>query len=315
MSGLHAHAHVPAAGASERGNRLLRRAALASVTMAVALIAMKTWAAWQTGSVSVIGSLTDSALDLIASLITLGGVRWASVPADDDHRFGHGKAEALAAFMQVLIIAGSSVIIFREGVHRLLDPVAPTAPELGIGVSVVAIIATLGLMMVQTAAIRATGSVAISTDRMHYASDVGLNLSVIAALVLDSFFHVRGADAVFGIGIALYLLIGALRAGKTAVDILMDREWPEAERQRLLIAATSHPQVRGVHDVRTRGRGQHQFAQFHIWVDPAMTVSAAHDVVDAVEERVGAAFPGIELLVHVDPEGHRDARPGPAKRG
>ena len=320
MSVFHAHgpAHLHPArpgGRSEHANRLLKRAAIASVTVAVVLIALKAWAASETGSVALFGSLTDSALDLIASLITLGGVRWAAAPADEDHRFGHGKAEALAAFLQVLIIAGSSVLIFNHAVERLLQPVVPAAPEFGIGVSLIAIVATLALMAVQTAAIRASASLAIETDRMHYASDLGLNLSVIAALMLESYAGVHGADPVFGVGIALYLLFGALRAGKTAIDMLMDREWPEPERQRLLTAASADPRVRGIHDLRTRGRGQHQFAQLHIWVDPAMTVQAAHDVVDAVEARVAAAFPGLELLVHIDPEGHFDRQPAPDRPG
>lgn len=298
----------------EAAGRLARRAASASVVSAILLIALKGWAAAETGSVAVLASLADSGLDLLASLITLGGVRWASQPADEDHRFGHGKAEALAAIAQVVIILGSAVFILQSAVTRLMEPAVPASAELGIGVSLIAIVATVILLRIQSAAIKASGSIAIQTDRMHYASDLAVNLAVIAALVLDAAVGVRGADAVFGIGIGLYLALGAVRSGGHAIDILMDREWPDPEVRALEAAAAADPAVESVHDVRTRGRGLHRFAQLHIWVDPAMSVAAAHDVVDGVEARVGAAFPGIELIVHVDPAGHYDPRPGPAKR-
>lgn len=302
--------HAPAPAAT----KLAKQAAVASVAAAVFLIALKSWAASETGSVAVLGSLADSGLDLIASLITLGGIRWAAQPADEDHRFGHGKAEALAAFLQALIILASACLIANAALNRLAEPAAPVRPEFGVVVSLIATVTTLGLLRLQSAAVRASGSVAIATDRMHYASDLGLNLSVIAALGLESLAGVRGADPVFGIGIAAYLAIGAVSAGGLAIDILMDREWPGEEVARLHAAARTAPQVLSVHEVRTRGRGLHRFAQLHIWVDPSMTVAAAHDVVDGVESRVGAEFPGIELIVHIDPQGHFDARPGPAKR-
>jgi ferrous-iron efflux pump FieF len=300
--------------AADRARETAQRAAIASVCVALVLITMKGWAVYRTGSIAVLGSLADSGLDLIASLITLGGVRWAARPADDDHRFGHGKAEALSAFSQVLIILGSSAYILWSAVERLLKPAPPVAPEAGIGVSIVGVILTVLLIRYQARAIRETGSVAIATDRLHYVSDLVVNLSVIAALVLEPLLNVRGADAVFGIGIALYLALGAVRSGGEAIDVLMDKEWNETDVERLCEAARSVPQVRLVHEVRTRGRGLDRFAQFHIWVDPGMTVTAAHDVVDSVEAAVGRAFPGIELMVHIDPEGHFDARPGPAKR-
>ena len=300
MSGAHAHhGH----GTSARG------AAFASVGVALLLTMLKAGAAWATGSVAVLGSLADSALDLIASLITLGGVAWAMRPADEDHRFGHGKAEALAALAQAALMLFSVALIGWEAARRLSHPVTPEQPLLAIGVSALAIGITLALLAVQRRTIRATGSVAIDTDRLHYQADLGVNVAVIVAVALDSFAGLRGADAFFGLAIAAYLGVSGVRAGGQAVDLLMDKEWPEAERRRLLSVAAEHPLVRGVHDLRTRGQGQHHFAQFHIWVDPEMSVGAAHDVVDAVEARVREAFPRVGVLVHVDPTGHRDTRP------
>ncbi len=286
-----------------------RGAALASVGVAAGLTLLKAGAAYATGSVAVLGSLADSGLDLVASLITLGGVAWAARPADDDHRFGHGKAEALAALAQSVLMILSVGLIAWAAARRLSAPAAPAEPGIGIAVSLIAIASTVALLTLQRRAILATGSVAIRSDRAHYRADLAVNIAVIAGVALEAFAHVRGADAVFGLGIAAWLGLSGARAGSEAIDLLMDKEWPEAERQRLLGIAADHPLVRGVHDLRTRGSGQHHFAQFHIWVDPEMSVGAAHDVVDAVEARVRGDFPGVGVLVHVDPTGHRDARP------
>lgn len=291
---------------------LTSRAALASAALAVLLVALKGWAAIVTGSVAMLGSLADSGFDLAASLITLYAVRVAARPADAEHRFGHGKAEALAALVQVGLVSVSAVGILLRAVDRLRRGAETDAPELGIGVSLVAIAATLALLAYQRRVIARTQSVAIAADNVHYQSDLLLNGSVIAALALDHFARLPGADAWFGIAIALWLAWGAWRASSHAIDQLMDREWPDDRRAAFLELAGAHPQVRGVHDLRTRTSGVQDFAQFHIWVDPALSVGAAHDIVDAVEARLRHAFPAVEILIHVDPEGHIDAR-GPAQ--
>lgn len=299
----------PLSDARARGGRSARTAAYASVAVAAALGLLKFAGVLATGSVSLLASLADSGLDLIAALITLGAVTWALQPADEDHRFGHGKAEALAALAQGALMLGSMGIIAWDAAVRLADPVSPTRPEIGIAVSVVAALATFALLAVQRRAIRRSRSVAINADRLHYKTDLGVNLAVILALGLEFLGLMRGADALFGLGIAAYLGVSGARASRAAVDLLMDKEWPEPERQRLLALAAQHPLVCGVHDLRTRGTGLHHFAQFHIWVDPQMSVGAAHEVVDAVEARIRDAFPGVGVLVHVDPTGHRDQRP------
>jgi ferrous-iron efflux pump FieF len=282
------------------------RAALLSVATACFLLALKGFAAWHTGSVAMLGSLADTALDLLASLVTLYGVKVAAEPADHDHRFGHGKAEALAALFQVALITASALGIGWRAAVAFGDPARTQDADIGIGVSMIAIGATALLLLYQRRVIRQTGSVAIMADNVHYQSDVLLNASVIVALVLDQFLGWRGADPLFGVAIALWLLWGAFQASSNAIDQLMDKEWPEAQRKAFIDVAAQQPGLRGIHDFRTRRSGAHDFAQFHMEVDPRLTVFAAHEIVERVEDALKAAYPRVEVLIHLDPEGHVD---------
>ncbi len=279
---------------------------MASIAMALFLIVLKAWAALQTSSMAMLGSLADSALDLLASIVVLLGVRIAAQPADTDHRFGHGKAEALAALVQVIIISISALFIGYRSVERLMAGAQTKDAELGIGVSLVAILFTIALISYQRYVVRRTGSVAISTDRLHYASDLMLNASVIVALVLDQYAGLAGADAIFGLLIALWLLWGAWRSSSHALDQLMDREWPEDLRATFLAACSEYPELAGLHDLRTRTSGTHHFAQFHVWVPSDWTVAQAHERMDRIEEELQHRFPATEILMHLDPEGHTD---------
>ncbi len=286
--------------------RLSSRAALASVALALLLLIAKGWAAVETDSTAMLGSLADTALDLVASLATLAGVRIAAQPADREHRFGHGKAEALVALGQVVLIGISALWIAWRAITKLINGGATAEMELGIGVSLFAMAATLALLWYQKRVIARTASVAIRTDNVHYQSDLLLNAAVIAALLLDQWAGLRGADALFGMVIAGWLLWGAFRSSSIAVDQLMDHEWPEEERARFLAAAAEYPELAGLHDLRTRTSGTHNFAQFHVWVPPDWTVREAHDRMDKVEEDLQRRFPGTEILIHLDPEGHTD---------
>ncbi len=293
------------AASFEQRGKLTRGAAMASVAVASILLLLKAYALWRTQSVAVLGSLADTTLDLVASIVTLLGVHWAAQPADQQHRFGHGKAEALASLFQVTLIGMAALGLAGESVHRLLTGVHATAGAgEGIGVSLIAIVLSLALVLYQKRVIARTGSLAIGTDNLHYKSDFYLNLSVIVALVLDQYLGVKGADALFGVGIALWLGWNAWHAAGEAVDHLMDKEWSIEERQHFLEVASRHPELRGIHDMRTRSSGAHRFVQFHASVDPNMTVRAAHDVMDEIEAALMREFPGVDVLIHFDPEGH-----------
>jgi ferrous-iron efflux pump FieF len=242
---------------------------------------------------------------------TLIGVWVAAQPADEEHRFGHGKAEAVAAMVQVFLIVLSAGGIAFRAILRLVEGGTTEAAGDGILVSLVAIAATFALLAWQRHVIRRTGSVAIKTDNVHYKSDLMLNLAVIAALVLDQKLGFPAADPLFGLAIAAWLLWGAWRASSEAIDHLMDKEWPEEKRLRFVEAAATHPELSRLHDLRTRTSGDRDFVQFHVDLPARMSVGEAHEVIERVEEHLRREFPGIELLIHIDPEGHVD-EPGNA---
>lgn len=282
------------------------RAAVASVTMAGALLLLKTYAAWATGSVSMLGSLADTALDLLSSVVTLCAVRLAATPADHEHRYGHGKAEALAALFQVALVTASAGLIGFEAVAALRGGAPVADAGTGIWTSCASIVATMVLLAYQRRIIRQTGSVAIAADNAHYQADVVLSVTVMAALALDRFAGLHGADPLFGIGVACWLAFGAFRASRAAVDMLMDREWPTDRRAAFIAVASQQPGMLGMHDLRTRTSGSLHFAQFHMDVDPDLTVRAAHDLVEGIEARLKEAFPMTDVLIHIDPHGHVD---------
>ena len=286
--------------------RLTRSAAFASIAMALLLAGLKIWAVLRTDSTAMLGSLADTGLDLVASVATLIGVWIAAMPADADHRFGHGKAEALAAMFQVVLISLSAFGLAFRGVSQLLAGGRVAAANEGVFVSLIAIATTFVLLWWQRHVIRNTNSLAIKTDNVHYKSDLFLNLGVIAALVLDRYLGVAGADPLFGLVIAAWLGWGAYRASSEAIDHLMDKEWPEEKRLHFVEVAATHPELSKLHDLRTRTSGDRDFVQFHVNLPAGMTIGDAHEVIERVEEHLCREFPGMELLIHIDPEGHVD---------
>ena len=284
-----------------RSARLMRRATYASTSVAVLLIVAKALAWNRSDSVSMLATLIDSSLDALASLVNLLAVRHALTPADREHRFGHGKAEALAGLAQAAFITGSALFLLVESARRVIEPVAPQAHGLGIGVMLFSIAATLLLLAYQRHVVRQTGSTAISADALHYRTDLLVNASVILALWL-SLRGWPGFDALFAIGIALYILYSAWEIVKQAFDHLMDRELPDDERDRIRQIAVAHPQVRGMHDLRSRRSGTATFIQLHLELDDELSLLQAHRISDEVEERLGEVYPGAEIIIHIDPK-------------
>lgn len=301
---------VPAATASrsEHDAALIRAAGAASVAAAVLLIGIKQWAWLATGSVSLLGSLADSLLDLIASLITFFAVRVALEPPDREHRFGHGKSEAIAGLLQAAIVSASALYVALRAVTRLLDPARVEAPEIGMAVIAVSLLVTGVLVAFQRFVVARTGSLAIGADAVHYKADLLTNVAVIAAIGANYYAGWYLADPLFGLVIVVLILWSVRDIALRAVDVLLDRELPNDIRQEIKQAATGHPTVRGIHDMRTRSSGTSQFIQLHLELDPKMTLIDAHAICDEVETLIRRRFPQAEVMIHADPHGLSESR-------
>ena len=282
--------------------RLLRLATYASTSVALVLIAAKLFAWSASGSVSLLATLIDSMLDALASMINLIAVRHALTPADKEHRFGHGKAEALAGLSQSLFIAGSAGFLLFEAAQRVINPVKVESIQLGIVVMVISIVATLLLLSFQQHVIRKTNSTAIRADALHYRTDLMVNGSVIVALLLVSIGGWPGFDGLFAGVIGIYILYSAREIIITSYDHLMDRELPDADRDKIKALVLAHPSTRGLHDLRSRHSGTMTFIQLHLELDDDLSLLAAHKISDEVEALILTAFPGSEIIIHIDPQ-------------
>jgi len=287
--------------APEETAKLLRLATYASITVALILIVAKLVAWGLSDSVSLLATLIDSVLDALASLINLIAVRHALTPADKEHRFGHGKAEALAGLSQSLFIAGSAGFLLLEAGRRIVNPTQIESIELGIVVMVISIVATLLLLGFQQHVIRKTNSTAIRADALHYRTDLMVNSSVIVALLLASIGW-NGFDGLFAAAIGIYILYSAREIIVTSYDHLMDRELPDEDREKIKALVLQHPSARGLHDLRSRHSGTMTFIQLHLELDDDLSLLEAHKISDEVEDNILSAFPGSEIIIHIDPQ-------------
>lgn len=288
--------------------RAMRRATLVSVSVALVLIAIKAVAWGLGGSVAMLSSLVDSVLDAAASLVTLLAVRQATTPADREHRFGHGKAEALASLMQAAIVAGSAVFLLFAAIGRLLHPQPVTQGIIGVAVMVISIILTFGLVLYQQRVHLATGSIAVAGDRLHYVGDLLSNAGVIVALIAAEQFGLVIVDPLVALAIVAILVKGSIDIARSAFDMLMDRELPDEERAKIRRIVLDHPEVLAMHDLRTRRSGLDTFIQLHLELEGAMPLARAHVISDAVEAELLAAYPGAEVIIHEDPAGIDERR-------
>ena len=281
-------------------SRWVTLASTAAVVTATLLILGKLIAWLMTDSSSLLASLTDSFMDVSASIINLLAIRYALAPADEEHRFGHGKAESLAGLIQSAFISGSALLLMMHGISSMLNQVPVVRLEAGIWVSAGSILLTLLLVSFQSLVIRKTNSVAIKADMLHYRSDLLLNAGVLVALVLAG----QGwywADGLFAILIGLFLVWGAVQIGYESVQALLDRQLPEEEQARIMALCCAVEGVHGVHDLRTRQSGPTRFVQLHLELDDQIPLVKAHQIADEAELAVRQAFERMDVIIHMDP--------------
>lgn len=291
------------AAASPQIQKATQRVAMLSVATAAVLIVVKALAWWAGGSVAILASLSDSALDLVASLITFYAVRYAAEPPDAEHRFGHGKAEAFSSLLQGGLVFASGALIGREAVDALLHPRPVEHGAAGVAVMLVSIVLTLGLISAQSRVLKASGSIAISGDRAHYAADLASNAVALVGVGAAAWLGLSWVDAAAGLIVALWLIWGAVGVFREASNQLMDHELPEADRSRIVELATADPRVLGVHQLRTRASGPYVHIQMHADLAGDISLAEAHAIIVAAENRVLEAFPAADLIIHGDPRG------------
>ena len=307
MSGFHFHAHSH--GADRAGHaphvspatqRLMRLATYASVSMAIVLLVGKTVAWWISDSLAMLSSLTDSFFDVVTSVINMIALRYALKPADDDHRFGHTSIEDIAGLAQFAFIAAAMMLVILQSFERLFNPQPMQHEGLGIIVSIIAMVATTGLVIFQTIVAKRSGSLIIASDRMHYVGDIAFNLGVLVALVLTAGFGLVWADPAMAILIAVVILWSTRSIGTRAFHNLMDREMPDAEKTKIEQIVRRVPEIRGVHNVKTRYSGTKPFIQMHIDLDASLSFAQAHAITDRLEQALLEHFPGGEIIIHPD---------------
>ena len=281
-------------------SRWVTLASMAAVAVASLLITGKLIAWLMTDSSSLLASLTDSLMDVSASLINLFAIRYALAPADNEHRFGHGKAESLAGLIQSAFISGSALLLVMHGISSLLNQVPVQRLEAGLWVSAGSILLTLLLVGFQRWVVQRTNSVAIKADMLHYRSDLLLNAGVLLALVLagQGWFW---ADGLFAILIGLFLVWGAVQIGYESVQALLDRQLPEEEQARIMALCCAVEGVHGVHDLRTRQSGPTRFVQLHLELDDQLPLVKAHQIADEAELAVRQSFEQMDVIIHMDP--------------
>ena len=298
--------HTPPADA---GSRLRRFASLASLTVAVILVGVKLVAWVLTGSVALLSSAIDALVDTAASLATFYGVRYAERPPDDDHRFGHGKGEAIAGFTQATFLTGAALVLAFQSIERLFFP--QPVQQLGVGVIVIAgsLVAAISLVVLQTWVLRRTRSTAIAADRAHYITDVAVNLAVLVAFGIVRLTGYERADALIALGISGYMLWNSGHIALNALQQLLDHELPPDYRDRIRDKVLACSDVRGMHDLRTRYAGDRIFIDFHLEVDPELTIARGHAICDSVETAVQTLFQlTVDVHTHLEPAGIDDER-------
>lgn len=288
--------------------QITRIASSISLSVALILVIVKVWAWLITGSISLLTSAADGLVDVLASLVTLAGVYYAQRPADSGHRFGHGKAEAVAAFVQALLLAGAGIVLAIEAMGRMIHPQPLISQQLGIWVIIGSSLCAALLVTMQTLVVRRTGSTAIAADRAHYITDVAVNLGVLCALLLEHLFGWTQSDAIGALCISIYMIWNARGMVQNALLQLLDRELEVASRKRIKAAVLNCIGVEGMHDLRTRNGGDRVFVEFHVEVDGLLSVDAGHAICDNAEHAVRMLFPVAEVSAHLEPAGINDER-------
>ncbi len=282
---------------SDKQHKLKLSAVYLAIAISITLVILKIIAWYLTKSVSVQASMLDSTLDGITSFINFLAMRYALLPADADHRWGHGKAEALAGFAQSVFIILFTCFLLFSIAHRLIYPEPIIVSVIGISFIVLSGFLTLLLVIWQKYVVRVTGSLIIQADSVHYETDLLSNLGILLSLYVSMKFNFIYVDFMVGVLIAIYLISSVWKILWTSVDILMDKELDGAIKQRVVELALTHPNVKELDDMRTRSGGTQHFVQFGLRFHKKLTSEEIEKTRHEVYTNIQTVFPDMEITI------------------
>jgi ferrous-iron efflux pump FieF len=287
---------------------LIKAASIASLFVSSTLIVIKYYGWAETDSISLLGSLADSLMDFLASIFVFIAISFSLLPADEKHRFGYGKSEGLVVFIQSLLIGVSGLYVFSEAIQRFFYPTEINQPSIAVWIIVVSIVLSIALVLFQNYVVKISKSKAIESDQYHYLTDLYINISVLISILISGWTTYLFVDSLIGLIIAIFVIYSATGLLKKSFKILLDQELPSSDRDQIKAIALTHPEVLGFHDLRTRDAGRNYVIQFHLELDPEMSLLHSHEIIEQVMEKVLDAFPDAEIIVHSDPLGVEEKR-------
>ncbi len=270
------------------------------------MVIIKSLAWWKSKSMSIGGSLLDSVIDCFTSLMNFFVLRYARSPADKEHRFGHGKAEAIASLAQAPILLLSGLYFSGQSAYRLMVPQALIIDGWCLAIMGISTFITLIIVLAQQYTLRRYDSLILKTDNLHYRADMLLNIGVFISIYISRTWHVVWIDSIAGICLGLYITYTGYDVAKDALNMLMDKELDDNTREIILDQAKQHPNVMDVHDLRTRDASGQYFIQLHLVMDAFISLSDAHKIVVEVEKKIRAILPKADILIHADPDNDQD---------
>ena len=293
---------------NDSNNNLKKYAATASISLSLLLSILKIFAAIYTGSLAILSSLIDSLADVFASLVTFIAIKISSKPADLEHRYGFGKAEAISTLVQAAFIAGSGIFVMYDAINRLFYPIDINHPIIGISIMVISLFLTLLLIYFQKYVTKKTHSQAIYADSIHYTTDLITNLSIIITLIIVKYLHLNWFDTITAFLVSVYLLTNAYKLATKALNILMDKELDSNIRKQISKTVLSCPFVKGMHDLRTHDIGGTYIIELHLELDGNLSLHTAHNFCDIVTDEIQKIYPNSQIIIHQDPAGLKEDR-------
>ncbi|QJC36364.1 cation diffusion facilitator family transporter [Enterobacteriaceae endosymbiont of Donacia simplex] len=281
-------------------NKLIKKATNLAILLSLTLLTLKLLAWWQTKSISMLAACVDSLVDITSSSINLLIIYYSLQPADVEHTFGHGKAEALSALTQSIFICITAIFLFLNSLKYISHPTKIYYPVIGILVIIISFFLTLILVLFQKKVIAKTNSQATHADMMHYESDILINSAILLALILN-YFNIKQADSLIALIISIFIFYNAFKVGYKAIQSLLDRSLPENEKKIIIDLITSWPKVKGAHQLKTRQSGPTRFIQLHLVLEDNLPLLESHSIAKKIENALNKKFPYSDIIIHQDP--------------